>query len=120
MTRAAISVAFFGCVLAAGCTTSETGQIELLGSAAPPAKTPPPKPPMPPACMAGMKCPMPTPYCDTASGTCVECLADAGCTDPMRTVCVVEMGKCVECATDGDCMPGFTCSPDGTCAKPPM
>jgi hypothetical protein len=106
--------------LVPACTTSETGDIDVLPSALPSKKPPPPPPPPPPACGGMMKCPTARPFCSVSMNQCVECLPDAGCMDPMHPFCDTLAGKCVECATNADCMGGMQCSPDGTCQMPPM
>ena len=77
------------------------------------------------ACTSSAQCPGRTPQCNTATGTCVECLTDANC-DADETCdsnfcketcsatndcggdrnCDVPRGVCVECETNADCTEG--------------
>ncbi|MGE0791637.1 MAG: hypothetical protein AB7S26_38535 [Sandaracinaceae bacterium] len=50
------------------------------------------------AAACGVACESPTPYCDAASGDCVECLANADCATG-----VCEANACVDCRSDADC-----------------
>jgi len=109
--RRASILAALACGL--GCTTAETGVIDL--SAAPSAlpgsgaKVPPPMPrPMP------SPMPPPPPPLDST----VECTTDTDCTrDPTRTHCDVAHARCVGCLGDADCLVGEHCAKDGTCQK---
>lgn len=49
-------------------------------------------------------CEPPTPVCDPASDTCVECLAEADCAGNVKgSVCDTASNKCVECTRKADC-----------------
>jgi hypothetical protein len=112
-------------VLAAACTTNETGSIQLAASAGP--KPPkPPKPPMPPMpempCSADMECPKPMSHCKLSAGVCVECLKDPDCPDPRKPHCEVDGGMCVECPSrspDSGCPKDDKCGPDPMCRPMP-
>lgn len=54
-------------------------------------------PPCDGACMA------PTPACQEATGTCVECLAPADCTTGAEDKCDTATNTCVECLEAADC-----------------
>lgn len=116
-----LACAIFFCAVgpAGGCTTRETGSIDLaIASAAPKpmaAPKPPKMPPPPPSCASDMDCAMAKPHCNTTTETCTECVADVDCADPKRPFCQRDAGKCSECTTDTDCPPEATCARDFTC-----
>jgi hypothetical protein len=45
----------------------------------------------------------PIPVCDTSTGTCVQCVTDADCTDPNNRVCDPTYRRCGPCRTSTDC-----------------
>jgi len=120
---------------AAGCTTDETGSIELTASSAkaspkppkmpmpmptpmPTTSTPMPTTPMP--CAVDMDCPKPMPHCDPSTLSCMECLTGADCMkDPMHRFCDGTTARCVACTADAGCAPGEHCEMDSTCHPMP-
>jgi hypothetical protein len=68
----------------------------------------------PRACTASTECAPPLPVCDLATGTCVECLVGAECTDPARPACGADH-TCRPCTDDTECG-SEVCLLDGTCA----
>lgn len=75
-----------------------------------------------PACTSDAECGAPSPYCDLATGACVECLGDPNClvgtcdpdshrciqsctsaSDCTEGYCNVDWGQCVECTSSADC-----------------
>jgi hypothetical protein len=115
-------LALFALACAGGCTTGETGSIDLAISSASPrpmgaAKPPKMMPPPPPAttCTSDMDCEMPKPHCNATAATCAECVTDVDCPDPKRPLCVRDAGRCGECTTDAECAATQTCAPDFTC-----
>lgn len=95
---------------ASGCTTSETGFIDLpalasslpSGPGSPLASNAPPTMPAPAA----------------APDSSVECTTDGDCTrDPARPRCDVAHARCVGCLADADCPAGEHCAKDRTCQK---
>lgn len=67
-------------------------------------------------CTASLTCSSPTPVCDTANGTCVECMTSPDCTVPERAIC--DANVCRGCGADADCPSSNVCLGDGTCADP--
>ena len=113
-----ISLFALGC--AVGCTTRETGSIDLAITSAPKPMGPPKPPKMPPpppemTCTSDIECEMPKPHCNATTATCAECVADVDCADPKRPLCVRDAGRCGECTTDADCAAMQTCAADFTC-----
>lgn len=66
----------------------------------------------PDTCARTRDCSAPTPLCDTASATCVECFGDSDCPGE-RPLCDHE--ACRTCADDAECA-SDVCMPDGSCA----
>lgn len=94
--QAALLVARLALVAGAvHCTTGDTGSIDFVSNTTRGTK----KPPKP--CADDGECAPPTPYCDTASATCIECLADPNCDGPKK-LCGPR-GACVECLADQNC-----------------
>ncbi len=77
------------------CAMGDTASIDFVSTPTKGAK----KPPRP--CVGHGECAPPTPYCDTASATCIECIADPNCSGPKK-VCGPS-GACVECVADPNC-----------------
>ena len=67
-------------------------------------------------CTSSAACAAPTPACDTAIGTCVECVTSPDCTAPERAVCAADV--CRGCQADAECSASNVCLGDGTCADP--
>ena len=67
-------------------------------------------------CTASLTCSSPTPVCDTAHGTCVECVTSPDCTVPQRPIC--DANVCRGCIADAECPSSNVCLGDGTCADP--
>lgn len=67
-------------------------------------------------CTASLTCSSPTPVCDTAHGTCVECVTSPDCTVPERAIC--DANVCRGCIADAECPSSNVCLGDGTCADP--
>lgn len=61
-----------------------------------------------------MSCPCPSGQCD-AMGQCLECVRDADCRAPGRTLC--ERNKCVQCRIGADCLTGVCQA--GVCGPAP-
>ncbi|HEY0250231.1 MAG TPA: hypothetical protein VGC41_01850, partial [Kofleriaceae bacterium] len=61
-------------------------------------------------------CEAPTPACDTATGTCVECVVSADCTSAAKATC--DHDVCRGCIHDAECTASNVCMPDGSCADP--
>ncbi len=68
-----------------------------------------------PAATCAPDCAGPTPYCDLASTTCVECLEASHCPGE-RPAC--QAGTCQGCLDDTTCGPSGVCLLDGSCAAP--
>jgi len=65
-----------------------------------------------PLCRTDTDCQLPGLHCDTASGTCVECVSDAHCSgDAGWPRCDSEIHRCVVCRGSADCPPAMTCEP---------
>lgn len=129
---ARVACVLFGAVaLALGCTTENTGSIDLFYSATPSVERPPPPMPMPmpraPGCPHEADGCTPCtkdgdcddsakPRCDVASGICAQCLADKDCKDVSdRPRCDAPSARCVECLVDGDCSDGKHCKAGFVC-----
>ncbi len=56
--------------------------------------------------------------CDTATGSCVECLAPTHCTDPTKPYCQQTTSMCVGCLQDAHCSNNEKCNPStNTCVQ---
>jgi Cys-rich repeat protein len=96
---AAAAVLFGPTVLTLHCSMEDTGSIAFVTRDSTKGPKKPPKP-----CAGDGECTPPTPYCDLASATCIECLADPNCAGPKRFC--GPLGACVECLTDTGCAKG--------------
>lgn len=54
-------------------------------------------------CGSDADCPTSAPKCDSSTGKCVACMADADCTSTSAPKCDTTAGKCVGCLADADC-----------------
>jgi hypothetical protein len=77
------------------CAMGDTGSIDFVSDT-----TRGPKKPIRP-CAGDGECTPPTPYCDTVTATCIECLADPNCAGPKKFC--GPRGACVECVADPNC-----------------
>jgi len=68
------------------------------------------------SCSESSPCVSPTPFCNTQSGTCVECLTSPDCTMPALAIC--DANVCRGCVADMECPSSNVCLGDGTCADP--
>ena len=55
------------------------------------------------ACTSSASCHSPTPMCHPATHTCVGCTANEQCTDANAAVCTPSTGACGGCTSDGEC-----------------
>jgi Cys-rich repeat protein len=113
------------------CTMGDTGFIDFVTNDTTKGQKKPPKP-----CAGNGECAPPAPYCDIASATCIECLADPNCSGPKRfcgprgacvecvgdpgcakakPYCDVERYACAECLVDVHCDATRVCDPDRRC-----
>lgn len=67
------------------------------------------------ACTIDDNCGAPTPACNTADHTCVECVLDSACTVATKPVCSA-IHTCGACHDNVDCETSMACMPDGSCA----
>jgi len=65
------------------------------------------------ACTSNDQCAAPTPVCDTAGGTCVECLQADQC--PAGETCDTSSHTCRACSVDADCASDVCDTEVGTC-----
>jgi len=77
------------------CTMGDNGSIDFVSRTSGGTKKPPK------ACAGDGECAPPTPYCELASATCIECLADPNCEGPKKFC--GPGGACVACLTDQNC-----------------
>lgn len=68
------------------------------------------------ACNVNDDCNAPTPACDIARHTCVECVTSSACTVPTEPVCRATQ-TCGACHDNVDCTESMACMPDGSCAS---
>src|SRR5260221_7833306 len=65
-------------------------------------------------CNADPDCLPADPRCDLDTHTCVQCLANADCTQPQAAICSVETHTCQGCVANSNC-PSQACLPSGMC-----
>jgi Cys-rich repeat protein len=69
-------------------------------------------------CSGSGQCSRPTPYCDTAAMSCVQCLGDPNCAGTNRPHCTTDTHQCVQCTSDGQCGNGQPyCTPQHACVE---
>ncbi len=67
-------------------------------------------------CLADAECSDPAyPRC---THECVECAAHSDCLSPDSPFCYAQRQKCVQCLTTSDCPPLGTCTPNHVCRTP--
>lgn len=62
-----------------------------------------------------VNCQPPTPQCNEAMDSCVECLNSSHCTTPPNLICNASTGTCVECTSNQNCNDGLFCNGQETC-----